>query len=119
MVAKTGAGNNSVKFGWQKAARDANVGHLVSTGSKRPEGFLRAAHDLLKAAGTHVGFYLDALLSLTTELLTAASAICEAAADARSAEDSGVTQEKHDGTDCNIAPRCISPRASKEAKDVR
>ena len=113
IVAATGAGDETAKRRWQKLAKDAKVAELIQKGSKRPEGFLRAAHDLLKAAGEHVGYYLDVLLSLTLELLTEASLICEAAAEAR-ADLVDADTGNQNNNDSNV-----SLRASREAKDVR
>ena len=110
LVQATGAGDARAKASWLAAARDARVRDLVRSGSRRPEGFIRAAHDLLKAAGEHVGAYLDALVAIAVELLAEASALCESAADARERRASGVKKTgTGDGSDV----------ASREAKEVR
>ena len=107
LVRATGAGDAAAKRSWLAAARRADVRELVRSGSKRPEGFLRAAHDLLRAAGEHAGAYLDALVALAAELLAEASALCESAADARERRARGSVG----AVDASVA--------SKEAKDVR
>ena len=61
------------------------MGNLVREGSRRPAGYLRAAGDLLKAMGEHVGTYLDPILALALVLLETSSELCEAAAAAREA----------------------------------
>ena len=96
LVRATGAGDARAKASWLAAARDAKLRALVRSGSKRPEGFVRAAHDLLKAAGEHAGAYLDALVAIASELLAEASALCESAADAR--EPRGGTEAQNTST---------------------
>jgi U3 small nucleolar RNA-associated protein 20 len=117
LVQATGAGDARAKASWLAAARDARVRDLVRSGSRRPEGFIRAAHDLLKAAGEHVGAYLDALVAIAVELLAEASALCESAADARERRASGL---KKTGT-VTVATFAGDGNdvASREAKEVR
>ena len=120
LVQATGAGDARAKASWLEAARDARVRDLVRSGSRRPEGFIRAAHDLLKAAGEHVGAYLDALVAIASELLAEASALCESAAERRAerrASGNGnvsgnATFAGDDGSD-------VADVASREAKEVR
>ena len=117
LVRATGAGDARAKASWLAAARDAKLRALVRSGSKRPEGFVRAAHDLLKAAGEHAGAYLDALVAIASELLAEASALCESAADAREssrrlANGEGVDENKN-------KTRAENSATSKEAKEVR
>ena len=118
LVRATGAGDARAKASWLAAARDAKLYELVRSGSKRPEGFVRAAHDLLKAAGEHAGAYLDALVAIASELLAEASALCESAADARErlANAESPPLKNDEGVDKNHAEAFV---ASKEAKEVR
>ena len=81
----TASGDATARAAWLEMARDARVGNLVREGSRRPAGYLRAAGDLLKAMGEHVGTYLDPILALALVLLETSSELCEAAAAAREA----------------------------------
>ena len=118
LVQATGAGDARAKASWLEAARDARVRDLVRSGSRRPEGFIRAAHDLLKAAGEHVGVYLDALVAIASELLAEASALCESAAERRA-------ERRASGNDGNVSGNTMTSAgdvadvASREAKEVR
>ena len=71
-VQATGADARATRAGrlpWRPSgAKDKAWDLAVRSGSRRPEGFIRAAHDLLKAAGEHVGGIRDALVAIAFEL---------------------------------------------------